>query len=327
MQLSAILKATVLLAATGAVHHAALAHPGSGIAVDAQGRVFFTAGPMIVMLEPGGPARTIVRDRKGEKFYQLHHIQRAPDGGLVTASDRGDAIWRFTPEGKLTRFYPPPDDDRALRIGLGGDPFALDREGNLYAVNSKQNRFTQILKITPEGQISVLAGGDWGFADGRGAEAKFGNLHSGSMLVLANGTLLVTDDSKRIRRVAADGTVTTPAGGRESGYLDGPGKSARFSGAHGLAVDERGDVLVAEYAGPGSLGGRIRKIAADGLVTTFAGSGLSRSIDGPLLEASFAGPTGIAIAPNGEIFVLEPDGPRVRKISSGRVTTIHRGLP
>jgi hypothetical protein len=70
-----------------------LAHPGSGIAVDAQGRVFFTAGPMIVMIETNGVARTIVHDVKNEKFYQLHHIQRAPDGGLVTASDLGNAVW------------------------------------------------------------------------------------------------------------------------------------------------------------------------------------------------------------------------------------------
>jgi hypothetical protein len=122
------------------------AHPGSGIAVDDQGRVFFAAGPIIVMIEPNGMARTIVHDQKNERFYQLHHIQRAPDGGLVTASDMGDVIWRFTPEGTLSRFYPPANEDRALLVGLGGDPFAVDREGNVYAVNSSQHRFTQILQ-------------------------------------------------------------------------------------------------------------------------------------------------------------------------------------
>ena len=62
----------------------ASAHPGSGLAVDTQGRVFFTAGPMIVMIETNGVARTIVHDAKNEKFYQLHHIQPAPDGGWLT---------------------------------------------------------------------------------------------------------------------------------------------------------------------------------------------------------------------------------------------------
>ncbi len=98
------------------------AHPSSGIAVDEQGRVFFAAGPMIVMIETNGVARTIVHDQKHERFYQLHHIQRAPDGGLLTASDMGNAIWRFTPKGELSRFYPPPNQDRPLSVGSGGDP-------------------------------------------------------------------------------------------------------------------------------------------------------------------------------------------------------------
>lgn len=297
------------------------AHPGSGIAVDSQGRVFFTSGPMIVMLETNGVARTIVHDRQNEKFYQLHHIQRAPDGGLLTASDMGNAVWRFTPEGKLSRFYPPENDMRALAVGTGGDPFAVDRTGNVYAVNSKQDRYTQILKVTPEGQIRVLAGGDWGFADGREIEAKFGDLHGGSMLVAPDGALLLTDHFVRVRRIAPDGSVTTLAGGLKKGHADGPGRDARFEGASGLALDDQGNLLVAEQSG------RIRRISPVGRVTTLAGSGRRGHKDGPLLEATFDEPTGIAAAPDGAFFVLEPHGPRVRKISNGRVTTIHQGLP
>ena len=289
-----------------------IAHPGAGIVVDDEGRIFFTAGPMVVMIETNGAARTIVHDKKNERFYQLHHIQRTP-GGWVTASDRGDALWQFTSEGKLTRFYPPPNDYRSLRVGLGGDPFALDREGNVYAVNSAQNRFTQILKVTPQGRLFTLAGGSWGYADGKGAEARFANLHSSSMLVLSNGDLLVTDDGKHVRSVAPDGTVSTLATG--------------FHGARGLAVDAQDSILVAEYGETGRAGGRIRRIAPDGTMTTFAGFERRRPVDGPLLEASFAGPSGVAVAPNGDVFVLEPDGPRVRKISNGQVTTVLKGLP
>jgi hypothetical protein len=298
-----------------------VAHPGSGILVDDRGRVFFTVGPMIVMIETNGVARTIVHDLKHEKFYQLHHIQRAPDGGLLTASDMGNAIWRFTAEGKLTRFYPPPNEDRALSVGSGGDPFAVDGAGNVYAVSSKQNQFTQILKIAPEGRISVLAGGDWGFDDGEGTKAKFSDLHSGSMLVAPDGALLMTDDYLRVRRVAPDGTVTTLAGGSQKGQVDGCGTEARFDGACGLAIDPQGNVRVVEQSG------RVRKISPDGVVTTVAGSGQKGSKDGPLLEATFDEPTGIALAPNGDWFVLEPHRPRIRKISNGRVTTIHQGLP
>jgi hypothetical protein len=60
------------------------AHPGSGIAVDAHGRVFVTVGPFVVLIDTNGQSRTIVSDPENKKFYQLHHIRRAPDGGLLT---------------------------------------------------------------------------------------------------------------------------------------------------------------------------------------------------------------------------------------------------
>jgi hypothetical protein len=299
----------------------ARAHPSSGIAVDADGRVFFTAGPMIVMIETNGVARAIVHDAKNEKFYQLHHIQSAPDRGWLTASDIGDVIWRFTPEGKLSRFYPPENDERSLRVGSGGDPFAVDREGNVYAVNSRQQRFTQILKVSAQGRVRVLAGGDWGFADGQGDGAKFGDLHGGSMIIRPDGTLLLTDDYARVRCVDANGNVTTLAGGATKGFADGPGGEARFNGATGLALEVQGNVLVVESSG------RIRRINPAGVVTTLAGSGKAGSRDGPLLEATFAEPTGIAIGSAGDFYVLEPGNHRIRKISQGRVTTIHQGLP
>lgn len=297
------------------------AHPGSGIAVDERGRVFFASGPMIVMIETNGVASTVVHDQTHEKFYQLHHIQRLPDGGLVTASDLGNAVWRFTSEGRLERSYPPPNEDRPLSIGLGGDPFAIDGAGNLYAINARQDRFSQVLRISPEGQIRVLAGGDRGFADGVGERARFGELHSGSMLATAEGVLLLTDDDRRVRRIASDGTVTTLAGGKERGYRDGPGRNALFDGASGLALDARGHVLVVERAG------RIREISKEGVVTTLAGTTHGGSTDGPVATATFDEPTGIAVAANGDLFVLEPHGPRVRRISGGHVVTMVRGLP
>ena len=289
------------------------AHPGSGIAVDSQGRVFFTAGATIVMVETNGTARTIVHDKVHEKFYQLHHIQRAPDGGLLTASDLGNAIWRFTPEGQLSRFYPPDSSagTKAPVVGLGGDPFAVDRQGNVYAVSSVQFQSTWVYKITPEGKSNLLAGSTWGFADGKGTAAKFANVHGGSMAVAEDGALLVTDNGSRVRRITADGTVTTLASSTRKAPME----------PCGLAVEANGNILFADSVG------FIRRILANGNVVIVAGSRKGRSQDGPRFEAVLDRPTGIAIASNGDAFVLEPGEPRVRKISEGRVVTVHKGLP
>ena len=89
----------------------------------------------------------------------------------------------------------------------------------------------------------------------------------------------------------------------------------------GLALDGNGNILVVDN------GGLIRKILLSGQVETWAGSRTGKSEDGPLLNAAFDKPTGIAIAPDGAVFVLEPNEPRVRKISAGRFITVHKGLP
>lgn len=298
------------------------AHPSSGIAVDAEGRVFVATGPMIVRVETNGVAKRIVHDAANEKFYQLHHLRRAPDGGLLTAADTGNGIWRFDPAGTLTRFFPPENDDRALRVGMGGDPFEVDRDGNVYSVNSLQDRFTQILKASPDGEIRVLAGGAWGFADGPGGQARFGDLHSGSFLLAADGALLVSDDGLRVRRIAPDGQVTTLAGGAESRHVDGSRATARFVAAHGLAFDAQGHLLVADAGGE-----RIRRVTPDGTVSTFAGSGATGGADGPAAKASFASPTGLAVSLQGDVFVWEPEPGRVRRIAGGRVSTVLKELP
>lgn len=211
----------------------------------------------------------------------------------------------------MTRFYPGASAGKSISVGSGGDPFAVDRAGNIYAVKSEQRRSTQILKIARDGEVSILAGGRWGFADGKGTNAMFGELHSGCMIVAPDGALLLSDNGSRVRRVAPDGNVTTLAGGPNQTQLE----------PAGLVLDAEGNILVADH------GGLLRKILPNGQVVTWAGSRNGASKDGPLLEATFDRPTGIAVAPNGDVFVLEPNTPRIRKISSGQVTTIHKGLP
>lgn len=217
------------------------AHPGSGLAVDAQGRGFVAIGPFVMMLDTNGHSPTIVSDLTNEKFYQLHHIRRAPDGGMVTASNQGDTIWRFTAEGVPSRFYPGENQDGALRVGTGGDPFEVDGRGNIYAINSGQFRHTQTLMISPHGRISFVPGGDWGHADGSGAQARFADVHGGSFVTGPDGALSVTDDGRYVRRITREGVVSTLAD----------------SGNH-----------------------RIRRIALSGQVSILAGSGAIGSADG-----------------------------------------------
>ena len=102
--------------------------------------------------------------------------------------------------------------------------------------------------------VATLAGsGTAGYADGQGSSASF-NRPLG-VAVDGSGSVYVADaNNSRIRKITANGTVSTLAGG-DSGYADGSGSSAKFYYPIGIAVDENDNLYVADYGDS-----RIRKI-------------------------------------------------------------------
>jgi hypothetical protein len=312
----------LILVVCAVVTPAAWSHPGTGIVVDAKGQIYFVYGirNRILRMDPAGKLATLVEGTDRKKLSNPHHLVVDKDGNLYSVGDSDGGVWKMTPEGKSTQAYPLRDGSGIGFIGAGGDPFTVDSEGNIYCIHYRQFKFCQLLKVGSDGRLSSLAGGDWGYADGKGAQAQFRNLHGTGFAWAGQGALLLTDNGSSVRRVSPDGTVTTVAGAKEGGFADGPAKEARFRGAMGLAVDARGNIFVADAGNR-----RVRKITPDGKVSTLAGSGKRGGDDGPALEASFEDPTGVAVAGDGTVYVLDfvGDDPRVRKLGSdGKVTTV-----
>ena len=110
--------------------------------------------------------------------------------------------------------------------------------------------------------------------------------------------------------------VTTLAGDGSPAFRDSA--PAAFSDPFGIAVTVEGIVYVAD-AGENN---RIRKIAPDGTVTTFAG-GSEGFADGTATAASFNTPSGLALSKDGTVFVADTGNNRIRKITpEGKVSTI-----
>lgn len=184
----------------------------------------------------------------------------------------------------------------------------------------------------PAEEVATLAGraGVYGARDGQGVNARLGRdtiFARPSALALAadrDGAVVVADrDNHIIRRVAADGTVTTIAGGVVSGFVDGAGALVRFSSPSGVAVDSDGNIYVADDHNH-----RIRKITPDRVVSTIAGADQpnirAESRDGPADEALFTNTFGIALGPQGDLYILESN--KIRRLSpAGEVTTFAGG--
>ncbi len=185
------------------------------------------------------------------------------------------------------------------------DPFgvAVAEDGTVYVADAGNNN--RIRKIAPDGNITTLAGGSEGFADGAGAQASF-NTPSG-LAIDGDGNLYVADTgNNRIRKVTPEGVVSTIAGDGTAGYVDGAAAQARFDGPIGVAVDEAGNVYVAD-----TYNDRVRKISVDGQVTTFPSN------------ETFSTPCGVAVAKDGSLFVASTGNNLLLKISpEGVVTTL-----
>ncbi|PJJ60346.1 NHL repeat-containing protein [Hymenobacter chitinivorans] len=163
---------------------------------------------------------------------------------------------------------------------------------------------------------TTLAGSSQGFVDGPVATAKFDN--PTGITVDARGVVYVSDtDNHAIRLISPAGIVSTLAGNGSAGNVDATGAAARFSSPVGIAVDAQGTVYVADQNNH-----KIRMITPGGVVSTLAGTGTAGAADGPAASAQFSSPSGVAVAPDGTVYVADKGNHKIRQIRNGQVTTL-----
>ena len=143
------------------------------------------------------------------------------------------------------------------------------------------------------------------------------SIHAGLLLLLTAASALAQPAESKYFFSHLAG----PLGGW--GSLDGTGSSARFYGPIGVAADRSGNVYVADR-----LNHTIRKITADGTVTTLAGkAGLGGDADGSNADARFSYPSDVALDATGNLFVAETGKAGIRKITpAGSVVSLANDL-
>jgi NHL repeat-containing protein len=205
-------------------------------------------------------------------------------------------------------------------VGLAVTP------GGIFVADHGNNR---VRFIDAQGLINTAAGSgptgaNTGSFSGDGGPAEMATLQEPTFLLWDGaGNLFISDrDNNRVRRIDPDGIITTVAGNGAGGFLgdDGPAATSSLDDPAGLAIDGRGNLYIAD-----SNNNRIRRVDPKGRITTIAGTGVSSSTgDGGLATAAtLADPEGLAIAPDGTLYVGEAAGNRIRKIApDGTISTL-----
>ena len=261
------------------------------------------------------------------------------DGNIYIPDTENHRIRKVDTEGIMTTFAGTGEEGYS---GDGGPAteaelnwptgVAVDGAGNVYIADRNNER---VRRVDPEGIITTFAGtGEWGYdSDEDGGPAASALLNWPTGLALdTDGNLYIADEyNNRIRRVDTSGIITTIAGMKrpvleageeeeDAGDVgdDGPATSALLHRPTGVAVDDEGNVYIADRNHH-----RIRKVDSEGIITTIAGmadEGFSGD-GGPATDAQLDSPSGVAVDGDGYILIADRGNNRIRQIGPDGVIT------
>jgi hypothetical protein len=166
-------------------------------------------------------------------------------------------------------------------------------------------RLAVVRRVRVDGTIEVAAGTGRDGSSGDGGPATAARISAGALAALPDGGFLLSETrSNRVRRVWADGTISTVAGTGRAGY-DGDGSAATAAALHhpsGLAPLPDGGFLVADTGNA-----RVRRVGPEGIISTVAGNGTRGTSGdwGPASAAALRRPTDVAALPSGGFAVVD----------------------
>lgn len=289
----------------GPAREATFVNP-QGVAADEDGNIFVSdlGNRKIRKITPVGIVETVATIASGSN--QLVFDSR---GSLVICALQN--IYRLTKQNELQRLagaiglYTDGSANSASFYNAGA--IAIDKDDNIYIADYGNNLIRKLandsvntvgatpgIKVDPYGKVTPP---HFDFPSGIAADSK--------------GNIYVAECYKnRILKISPGNIVTIFAGSGNADSTDGMGKAASFNFPHNIVADGHDNLYVADQGN-----NKIRMITPDGLVTTLAGNGDYASDDGDGLNASFNGPTAIATGKDGEIYVAEIEGQKIRKIT------------
>ncbi len=273
----------------------------------------------------GGPAAEAETGRPGASLPLA-------SGDVAIAAPEINRVRRVSAAGAISTIAGNGQFSYLVRDGRAVDSpinvlasLALDSSGNLFIA-----ALVQILKLSPNGDLTVVAGGGDTWNIPEGVPAKSVKIEARGLAVDSSGALYVAlgEGDHRIVRIGPDGAVRTFAGRSAGGFAgDGqPAAQAQFHWISQIMFDASGNLFIADTENH-----RIRKIDSRGIVSTVAGTGEPgfSGDGGAATSARLNGPEGVWVDAAGTIFIADTRNQRIRKVDSrGVISTIAgRGAP
>lgn len=244
-----------------------------------------------------------------------------PDGALYICEIDNHRVSRYDFKTRKLSVVVDQSVEKSIQ-----EPYEVrfDREGNLFFVDMKGHRVFHLDRKT--NKLSVIAGtGEPGFS-GDGGPATAAQLRQPHSIAFdPQGRLLICDiGNNRVRRIdRKTGIIETYLGtGERQPVPDGaPAAGTPLNGPRAIDFDAKGNLYLALREG-----NALYRIAPkDQKLIHIAGTGEKGNTGdgGDARKARLNGPKGVAIAPDGSLYIADTENHTVRRIDAkGVITTV-----
>lgn len=300
-------------------------HNPYGIASDGQGNIYVAnrfgntirkislSGQVTTYAGTGNPGATD-GSALSATFNEPWSVACDSNGNVYVADAKNYKIRKIDSNGQVTTVAGIGTfgvTNGAAALAQFGFPtgLAVNATGSIIYVS---DRMTNTIRKIENGMVSTFAGTVYspGSNDGQGLSAKFN--HPNGLALDATGNLIVADEfNNKIRRITPSGYVSTLAGNGSAGSVNGPASTASFKTPWAVCVAPNGDIFVGDADNF-----TIRKISS-GIVSTYAGqTGVPGMINGPALQSTFNGVSGLCInKSNDQLYLCDEVSHLVRRIA------------
>jgi uncharacterized protein (TIGR03437 family) len=303
------------VAANGVIATVAQIANPVGLAVDAGGNIYVADSNVVHKVTANGVITTVAA-----QLSYPEGVAVDATGNLYVSTYPG-LVQKVATSGVITTLINPGCGVASCDFVMGSSGIAVDAGGNVYFADWLNN---VIMEVSSSGAITTAAGNGAVGDSGDGGAATRAQLVVPRELALDKGGDIYIADTQNneIRKVDANGIITKVAGTGYAGYFGDGGlaTSAGLGIPQGVGVDSAGNLYIADFQN-----NVVRKVSANGVITTFAGNGVSgySGDGGPAASAELANPDRVAVDASGTVYIADYWDCVVRAVSAnGTITTV-----